>query len=152
MRLKPWNVEWTVRNTLRLITGKKSLEEEREERMAMLREMLYLGSSKFVKPGMTKAYFSKLADDFTVSSIVLAKKSGSTLAASTDKDISAEKNVLQSVLKEIPDTKYLLIKGENKTHIIYPDNGTFLVVEAMGSVSPVEMKALMRQIRKGEST
>lgn len=119
--------------------------------MALLREMLYPGESRFVKPSMSQDYFSKLAQDFTVSSIVLAKRDGETIAANGNKSASVEKSIFDSVLKDIPDTKYLLIKGENKTHVIYPDNGSLLVVEAPGNVSPIEMKALMRQIRKGDS-
>ena len=152
MRLKPWNIDWVVRNTFRKLTGKKSLEAEREERMAMLREMLYPGESRFVKPGMTQNYFSKLAHDFTLSSVVLAKRDGSVLAKSGNKDITAEKSVYESVLQEIPDAKYLLIKGEKRTHVVCPDNGSLVVVEAQGNVSPIEMRALMRQIRKGEDS
>jgi len=152
MRLKPWNIDWTVRNTFRLLTGGKSLEQERQERMAMLREMLYPGESKFVKPAMTKTYFNKLASDFTVSSIILAKRDGTTIAATGDQTIAHERNILAAVAKEIPDAKYLLIKGNKKTHIIYPDNGSLLVVEAPGQVSPIEMKVLLRRIKQGEAT
>ncbi|MFC2175067.1 hypothetical protein ACFLQ2_04350 [archaeon] len=152
MRLKPWNIDWVVRNTFRKLTGQKTLEAERQERMAMLREMLYPGETRFVKPAMTRQYFSKLADDFTLSSVVLANRDGSVRANSGGKDIHAEKSVFDSVVKEIPDAKYLLIKGEKKTHIVCPDNGSLVVVEARGNVSPIEMKALMRKIQKGNNS
>jgi hypothetical protein len=148
--MKPWNIDWVMKNTLRKVTGKKSLEQERQERMAMLREILSPGDSKLVRPAMNKAYFSKLAEDFTVSSVVYANQDGSVVASNTDRTIDSEKSILDSALKQIPDTKYLLIKGENKTHIVYPNNGSLLVVEAPGNVSPIEMMALLRQIRKGE--
>ena len=150
MRIRPWNVDWVVRNTYRKITGKKSLTQERQERMALLREMLYPGESRLVKPAMTQEYFGKLATDFTVSQVALTKRDGTVIASASNKDISAETKVFDSVTKEIPDTKYLLIKGENKTHIVYPDNGSLLVVEADGNVSPIEMKVLMSRIKKGE--
>ena len=152
MRLKPWNIDWVVRNTFRRLTGRKTLEQERQERVALLREMLYPGESKLVKPGLTREYFSKLAQDFSISNVALAKRDGSLLAASSTNGLASNQGAFESVLKFIPDAKYLLIKDENKTHVIYPDNGSLLVVEARGSVSPIEMKALMRQIRKGESS
>ncbi|MCK4326978.1 MAG: hypothetical protein KAW41_00720 [Candidatus Diapherotrites archaeon] len=152
MRLKPWNIDWVVRNTFRKLIGKKSLEDERQERMALLREMLYPGETRFVKPAMTGQYFSKLADDFTLSSIVLANRDGSVVAESGRKDIQPEKSIYDSVLKEIPDAKYLLIKGEKSTHVVCPDNGSLVVVEAMGNVSPIEMRALMRKIHKGDNS
>ena len=151
MRLKPWNIDWVVRNTVRKLTGKRSLEDERQERMAMLREMLYPGETKFVRPGLNKQYFSKLAHDFTLSSVVLAKNDGTVLANSGAGGVDAEKSIFDSVLKEIPDAKYLLIKGEKRTHVVCPDNGSLVVVEAMGNVSPIEMRALMRKIQKGET-
>lgn len=150
MRMKPWNIDWVVRNTFRKLTGKKSLEQERQEKMTLLREMLYPGESRYVKPAFNKQYFNKLAQDFSVSKVALADKFGTILAATSTQDISPEKHAFDSVAKHIPDAKYLLIKGENRTHIVYPDNGSLLVVEAAGNVSPIEMKALMRQIRKGE--
>ena len=151
MRLKPWNIDWVVRNTFRRLTGKRTLEAERLERMVLLREMLYPGETKLVRPGMTKQYFSKLADDFTLSSVVLAKRDGSVVASNLEKQVNSEKSIFDSVMKEIPDAKYLLIKGEKKTHIVCPDNGSLVVVEAMGNVSSLEMKALMRRIHEGDS-
>lgn len=147
MRMKSWNIDWAVRNTFRKLRGEDSLEKERQERMAMLREMLHPGETKHVKPGLTAAYFGKLAHDFAVSSVSLTKRNGSMLASSGKKDTSTESRVFDSVTSQLPGTKYLLIKCENKTHVIYPDNGSLLIVEAAGNVSPIEMKALLRKVR-----
>ena len=152
MRLKPWNIDWVVRNTVRRLTGRKTLEQERQERVALLREMLYPGESKVAKPGLTREYFGKLAHDFGISNVTLAQRTGAVVAASSRTDVSQNKGAFDSVSKLIPNAKYLLIKDENKTRIIYPNNGSLLMVEARGSVSPIEMKALMRQIKKGESS
>ncbi len=152
MRLKPWNIDWVVRNTFRRLTGRKTLEQERQERFLLLREMLCPGESKLVKPGLTPGYFSKLAEDFSVSRIALANGDGSVVAASSPMSIEHSKGILDSISKYAPNAKYLLIKDENRTHIIYPDNGSILVVEAAGSVSPIEMKVLMHKIRKGEGS
>ena len=151
MRLKPWNIDWVVRNTVRRLTGRKTLEQERQERISLLREMLSPGETKYVKPALTPNYFSKLAHDFNISNVALAKRDGELLAASSQIDISQNKGAFDSISKLIPNAKYLLIKDENKTRIIYPNNGSLLVVEAKGNVSPIEMKLLMRQIKKGET-
>ena len=151
MRIKPWNIDWTLRNTFLKITGRKSLSAEREERITLLREMLYPGESKPLRPSLSKDYFGKLSQDFALSSVSLANRDGEMIASSGRNDITIEQDVFSSVTKSIPDTKYLLIKGENKTHVIYPDNGSLLVVEAAGNVSPVEMKVLLRKVKKGES-
>jgi hypothetical protein len=147
MRMKSWNIDWAVRNTVRKLRGETSLEAERQERMAMLREMLHPGETTHVKPGLTAAYFGKLARDFALSSVSLTKRNGSMLASSAKKDASTESRVFDSVSSQLPGAKYLLIKCENKTHVIYPDNGSLLIVEAAGNVSPIEMKALLRKVR-----
>jgi len=151
MRFKPWNIDWTLRNTFLKITGRKSLAKERKERMVLLREMLYPGESKPIVPALTNNYFSKLSQDFALSSVSFAENNGKMIASSGRKDIVLEKGVYDSVAEQIPDTKYLLIKSENRTRIIYPDNGSLLIVEAAGNVSPIEMKVLLRKAKEGKS-
>jgi hypothetical protein len=148
MRLKPWNLNWEVRNFFRRISGRKTLEDERLERMMMLREMLAPGQSRAVKPGLTEDYFSKLADDFTVNNLTLAKKSGSVVASSGKGEKLAQEAsaIFKAVESKIPDASLVMVKTKDRVEVVAPNNGSLVVVDSPGSISPIEVRALLKRI------
>jgi hypothetical protein len=151
MRLKPWNIRWNVKNLVRKLTGGKSLECERAERMQALRELMVPGSVRMVKPAMTRAYFDKLADDFALYSLTVEKTSEGKAVVSSLEDPSKVKGLglFSKVASELPGARYMVVKSGDKTHVFYPNNGHVFVIEAEGNVSPSELYALALRANKG---
>ncbi|MBN3036962.1 MAG: hypothetical protein JW834_00775 [Candidatus Diapherotrites archaeon] len=143
------DLAWTATNMYRRLTGRKTLEQERMERMTYLRELLYVPREKPIHPAMSKRFFERLAQDFAFDSVVCAKRDGSVLAASNDDAFKAavrNTSLFEFVASELPDASYMMIKTGDKVHAVYPNNGHLFMIEADGNVSPVEMHSLAKRL------
>ncbi len=150
MRIKPWNLKWDIDNVIRKLTGKKSLEKEREERMKSLRELMVPGSVRVMRPSMTTGYLEKLAEDFSLSSLTLEKANGGKVVSSLgDSSPKASASLFQSVAQALPDARYMVVRGQGKTHVFYPNNGHIFVIETEGTLTGAELSALARKVEKG---
>ena len=148
MRIRHRDIRWNIRNIMRKITGRKTLAQEREERMKNLMELLLRPDTTVFKTSTPEEFMSHLAKDFTVSSIVVAKKNGSIIASNeADAASSAARgsSLYDYISSHLPNTKYLLIKSEDKVYVVYPKEEVLYIVEASGEISSVEMKALARR-------
>lgn len=145
------HLHWDMRNFFRRLTGRKTLEEERLERMLMLRELLAPGITKAVKPGLTKQYFEKLADDFALDKLAVLRRDGSFVTANVDDlgDAANATMMFEAVKKQFPDAELVLIKRDHKTEVVAINNGNLIVVETEGSFSPIEMNSIIKRVRKG---
>lgn len=149
-RLK--RIKWWVENLFRKAVRKKSLDEEHVERMTYLHELLYVPAQARLKPSKTRTYFNQLVDDFTVSSVTCAKIDGSIIASSKQdafSDAIKGSSLYEFILSEEPSTNFVLLKGGDKVKALFPSNGNLFLVEATGNITPVEVKALAEQARKG---
>lgn len=152
MKISVRDLKWSMKNFFRGITGRKTLEQERRDRLLYLREILIPPEQKPVPPSSSKEYFDYLAKTFSLDSITVSQKDGSVLASNMDnafKDSITKSSLFEYISAEIPDTKYLLIKGDDKVHVIFRNNGKFFMVEAPGDISPIELRSLIRKSNEG---
>lgn len=149
MRIKPWNLKWDIDNLVRKLTGKKSLEAEREERLKALRELMVPGSVRVMRPSMTMAYLDKLAEDFSLRSITLEKADGGTVVSSLAGESAPDAGLFRHVAEALPAARYMVVKSEGKTHVFYPNNGHIFVIEADGPLTSAELNALALKVDEG---
>ena len=145
-------IKWFFEDVFRKASGRRSLDDERLDRMTYLHELLYVPAQKRLQPSKTRKYFTQLTDDFTVSSLTCAKTDGSIVASSKQdafSDAIKGSSLYEFVLSEEPSTNFILIKGAEKVKAFFPSNGNLFLVEATGNITPVEVKALAEQAKKG---
>ena len=58
------------------------------------------------------------------------------------------KEIYHEIKEQLPNTKYLLIKSEDKVHVVYPQGNLLYIIEAPGMVLPIEAKMLAKQANK----
>ena len=146
------DLSWTLANLARRLMGRKTLEQERAERMNYLKELLVVPEVDIIPPSAGKKYFNKLVDEFTVSSLIVAKSDGSVVASSDDNGFSQAvkgSSLFEYISAELPDAKYLLIKNDEKVYAIYPHNDLLYIIQTTGTINPLELRALVQQADKG---
>ncbi len=137
------NIEWAFRNFLRKIAGKRSLEEERLNKLMRIR----LELDKNVN---TDDPLYRLMNDFTLDSITVSKSDGTVIIGNGGSHIESMKgsSLFDYIKNEIPEANYIMIKTENGVRVIYSDGEYIYIVRAKGYVSPLEMKLVARRAKR----
>jgi hypothetical protein len=141
-----------LKNVMRKLTGRKTEEEEREERVSYLSGILVkppeAGTSK-TKPTTAKEFISLVAENFTITGISVLKADGTELL-SVGSIEPPSPATFRFVKSEVPaDTRYLLMKGERYTYIIYKEDDLFYIIRTPGRISGVELQIIAKKLNAG---
>ena len=132
------------------IIGKKTKEEKAGERVAFLKELLWVEVQRIArKPA---EYVNNVAKDFYVESLIISKKDGSVLMSS-DKDAFAKSvkgsSVYEYISSEFPGAKFLTIKDEEGYNVIYPVGDLVCLLRSSGEISDLEVKRIVDRLDEG---
>ncbi len=134
---------WHLRNALRRLSGKKTLEEERLDRLMGIRRRLDHGEVDRRDP------MYHLITDYSLDSIVISKFDGTVIIGNGGSRIETVNGsaLFEYVKNKLPDVSYLMVKTKKGTRVIYTDGEYIYIARAPGYVSPLEMKLIARKVR-----
>jgi hypothetical protein len=142
-----------LKNVMRKLTGRKTEEEEREERISYLSGILVkppeTAGMRKTKPATAREFISLVAENFTITGISVLKADGTELLSVGPVEPPSTAT-FRFVKSEVPkDTRYLLMKGERDTYIIYKEDDLFYIMESPGQISGVELQIIAKKLNAG---
>ncbi len=136
------NWVWHIRNFVRLVTGRETLEEERFRKLLEIRMNLESLESK-------SDPLYRLISDFTLDSIVISRQDGSVVVGNGGSRLESVKGsaLFEYIKSELPDASYIMVKTSRGVRVIYSDGEYIYIARASGYVSPLEMKLIAKKFR-----
>lgn len=128
------------------VLGKKTLDEKERVRVEFLKQLLALREILIKRP---EDYAKKIASDFFVDSVVVARKDGSIIMANKDEnDTPAVLEFLNAACTTFQKADFFLIKEDGYCNAIYCDGDLVYAFKSPGEISAIEAKAAARDLKK----
>ncbi len=137
-------ISWHVRNLIRRLSGRPSIDEEIFNQLMKIRLDVEEGLS-------SDDPMYSLLNDYSLDSIVVSKSDGSVIMGNGGSKIESIKGstLFEYIKSEIPDASYIMVKTKNGMRVIYTDGDYIYIARARGYVSPLEMRLLAKRFRSG---